>query len=253
MASHQVGEGDRLLAAENTSNWSIFYSGFFSFFIDLLRINLPPIDPRMILWRPMQMSNVLVIESSVRHEGSISRQLTAEFVEQWRQANPSDQITVRDLASEPVPHLDGDLLGGWMKPAAEQTVAERAAALRSNQLTDELLAADVLVLAAPMYNFAIPSTLKSWLDHVLRAGITFQYTAEGPRGLLQGKRAFVLTARGGVYAGGSFDQQEPYLRQALGFIGINEVTFIHAEGLNMGGDAAEQGLAKARAQLAEAV
>ncbi|MNN69168.1 FMN-dependent NADH-azoreductase [compost metagenome] len=110
-----------------------------------------------------------------------------------------------------------------------------------------------MVLAAPMYNFAIPSTLKAWLDHVLRAGVTFQYTAQGPQGLLQDKRAFVLTARGGVYAGGLLDQQEPYLRQVLGFIGITDVTFIHAEGLNMGGDAAEQGLAKARKQLAAVV
>ncbi len=196
------------------------------------------------------MSNVLVVESSVRQQGSVSRQLVAEFVERWQKAHPEDAVTIRDLAREPVPHLDVELLGGWMKPAAEQSAAEQAALGRSNQLTDELLAADVLVLGAPMYNFAIPSTLKSWLDHVLRAGVTFQYTAAGPRGLLEGKRAFVLTARGGVYAGGPFDQQEPYLRQALGFIGITDVTFIHAEGLNMGGDAAEQGLTKARNQLA---
>ncbi|MCC6073862.1 FMN-dependent NADH-azoreductase [Pseudomonas sp. GCM10022188] len=199
------------------------------------------------------MSNVLIIESSVRHEGSVSRQLTAEFVAQWREANPQDQITVRDLAREPVPHLDADLLGGWMKPAEAHSEAEKAALARSNQLTGELLAADVLVLAAPMYNFTIPSTLKSWLDHVLRAGVTFQYTAEGPKGLLEGKRAYVLTARGGVYAGTPIDQQEPYLRQALSFIGITDVSFIHAEGLNMGGDAAERGLTKARSQLAEAV
>ncbi|MNZ58255.1 FMN-dependent NADH-azoreductase [compost metagenome] len=196
------------------------------------------------------MSKVLVVESSVRQEGSVSRQLTAEFIAQWQKAHPQDQVSVRDLARDAVPHLDADLLGGWMKPAAEQSAAEQAALVRSNQLTDELMAADVLVLAAPMYNFAIPSTLKSWLDHVLRAGVTFQYTAQGPQGLLQDKRAFILTARGGVYAGGPLDQQEPYLRQALGFIGITDVTFIHAEGLNMGGDVAEQGLAKARRQLA---
>lgn len=199
------------------------------------------------------MSNVLIIESSVRHEGSVSRQLTAEFVAQWREANPQDQVTIRDLAREPIPHLDADLLGGWMKPAEAHSAAEKAALARSTQLTEELLVADVLVLAAPMYNFTIPSTLKSWLDHVLRAGVTFQYTAEGPKGLLQGKRAYVLTARGGVYAGTPIDQQEPYLRQALSFIGITDVSFIHAEGLNMGGDAAERGLSKARSQLAEAV
>ena len=195
------------------------------------------------------MSRVLIVESSARQQGSISRQLTAEFVAQWKAAHPADEVVVRDLAQESVPHLDSDLLGGWMKPADQQNDAERAALARSNRLTEELLAADVLVLAAPMYNFGIPSTLKAWLDHVLRAGVTFKYTETGPQGLLSGKRAFVLTARGGVYAGGPLDHQEPYLRQALAFIGIHDVTFIHAEGLNMGAEFQEKGIAQARAQL----
>jgi len=197
------------------------------------------------------MSQVLVIESSARQQDSVSRQLTAEFVRQWQLAHPQDRIQLRDLARDPVPHLDADLLGGWMTPAAQQSPAEQAALQRSELLTAELLAADVLVLAAPMYNFAIPSTLKAWLDHVLRAGVTFRYTENGPRGLLQGKRAFVLTARGGIYTGTAMDHQEPYLRQALGFIGIDDVQFIHAEGLNLGGAQAEQGLLKARQRLAE--
>ncbi|MDG9782071.1 FMN-dependent NADH-azoreductase [Metapseudomonas otitidis] len=195
------------------------------------------------------MSRVLIVESSARQQGSISRQLTAEFIAQWKAAHPADEVVVRDLAQESVPHLDSGLLGGWMKPADQQNDAERAALARSNRLTEELLAADVLVLAAPMYNFGIPSTLKAWLDHVLRAGVTFKYTETGPQGLLSGKRAFVLTARGGVYAGGPLDHQEPYLRQALAFIGIHDVTFIHAEGLNMGAEFQEKGIAQARAQL----
>lgn len=195
------------------------------------------------------MSRVLIVESSARQQGSISRQLTAEFIAQWKAAHPADEVVVRDLAQESVPHLDSDLLGGWMKPADQQNDAERAALARSNRLTGELLAADVLVLAAPMYNFGIPSTLKAWLDHVLRAGVTFKYTETGPQGLLSGKRAFVLTARGGVYAGGPLDHQEPYLRQALAFISIHDVTFIHAEGLNMGAEFQEKGIAQARAQL----
>lgn len=195
------------------------------------------------------MSRVLIVESSARQQGSISRQLTAEFIAQWKAAHPADEVVVRDLAQESVPHLNSDLLGSWMKPADQQNDAERAALARSNRLTEELLAADVLVLAAPMYNFGIPSTLKAWLDHVLRAGVTFKYTETGPQGLLSGKRAFVLTARGGVYAGGPLDHQEPYLRQALAFIGIHDVTFIHAEGLNMGAEFQEKGIAQARAQL----
>ena len=197
------------------------------------------------------MSRVLVIESSARQQGSVSRELTQQFIAKWQAAHPADHVQVRDLAAEPVPHLDATLLGGWMTPSEQQSEAEKAALARSNQLTDELLAADVLVLAAPMYNFAIPSTLKAWLDHVLRAGVTFKYTETGPQGLLTGKRAFVLTARGGIYAGSGLDHQEPYLRQALAFIGIHDVQFIHAEGLNMGAEFSEKGLAKAREQLAQ--
>ena len=170
------------------------------------------------------MSRVLVIESSARQQDSISRQLTRDFVSQWQAAHPADQVTLRDLAVNPVPHLDGNLLGGWMKPEAQRNADELQALTRSNELTDEVLAADVLVLAAPMYNFTIPSTLKAWLDHVLRAGITFKYTETGPQGLLTGKRAYILTARGGIHAGASSDHQEPYLRQVMAFIGIHDVT-----------------------------
>ncbi|PZP83338.1 MAG: FMN-dependent NADH-azoreductase [Ectopseudomonas oleovorans] len=197
------------------------------------------------------MSRILVIESSARQQASVSRELTQQFIANWQAAHPADQVQVRDLAAEPVPHLDATLLGGWMTPSEQQNDAEKAALARSNQLTDELLAADVLVLAAPMYNFAIPSTLKAWLDHVLRAGVTFKYTETGPQGLLTGKRAFVLTARGGIYAGSALDHQEPYLRQVLAFIGIHDVQFIHAEGLNLGAEFSEKGLAQAKAKLAE--
>ena len=196
------------------------------------------------------MSRVLVIESSARQQGSISRQLTSDFVNQWQAAHPADQVTLRDLAVSPVPHLDANLLGGWMKPEDQRNSDELQALARSNELTDEVLAADVLVLAAPMYNFTIPSTLKAWLDHVLRAGITFKYTETGPQGLLTGKKAYILTARGGIHAGASSDHQEPYLRQVMAFIGIHDVTFIHAEGLNLGGDFHEKGLNQAKAQLA---
>lgn len=196
------------------------------------------------------MSHVLIIESSARQQDSVSRQLTRDFIQQWQAAHPGDQINVRDVAANPLPHLDADLLGGWMKPAEQRSMPEQEAFERSNQLTDELLAADVLVMAAPMYNFTIPSTLKAWLDHVLRAGITFQYTPTGPQGLLQGKRAIVLTARGGIHAGAGSDHQEPYLRQAMAFIGIHDVEFIHAEGLNMSGDFHEKGVNQAKARLA---
>ena len=195
------------------------------------------------------MSNVLIIESSARQQGSFSRQLTRQFISQWQAVRPGDQVTVRDLALNPVPHLDANLLGGWMKPEAQRSADEQASLKRSDELTDEVLGADVLVLAAPMYNFAIPSTLKAWLDHVLRAGVTFKYTETGPQGLLTGKKAYVLTARGGLYAGSTTDHQEPYLRQVMAFIGIHDVSFIHAEGMNLGGDFQDKGLKQAKAKL----
>lgn len=127
------------------------------------------------------MSNVLIIKSSARQQDSISRQLTQQFISQWQAAHPEDRITMRDVALNPVPHLDAHLLGGWMKPADQRNASEQGSLDRSSELTDELLAADVLVMAAPMYNFAISSTLKAWLDHGLRAGVTFKYTARPPK------------------------------------------------------------------------
>lgn len=196
------------------------------------------------------MARILIIESSARKDDSISRELTRQFIAQWQGANPDDSIQLRDLAAEPIPHLTSELLNGWMKSAEERSPAEQQAVAVSDELIAELMAADILVLAVPMYNFSIPSTLKAWLDHVLRAGVTFRYGATGPEGLLNGKRAIVLTARGGVYAGTGMDHQEPYLRQVLGFIGIGDLLFVNAEGMNMGGDTAAQGLQKAREKLA---
>lgn len=197
------------------------------------------------------MANVLVIESSARKQGSISRQLSEVFVAHWLQQHPHDQIHYRDLAQQPLPHLNEDLLASWMSPADQLTAAQAQALARSNALIEELKQAEVLVIAAPMYNFGMPSTLKAWFDHVLRAGVTFNYTAQGPVGLLEGKQAFILTARGGVHAGGSSDHQDPHLRQLLNFIGINKVHSVHAEGLNLGEQAHQQGLAKALAELAD--
>lgn len=199
------------------------------------------------------MAQLLVIESSARQHGSVSRQLTERFLARWCEGQPSDRVCRRDLGTEPLPHLDITLLNAWTQPAEGHGAAECAALQRANGLIDELLAADVLVLAAPMYNFAIPSTLKAWFDHVLRAGVTFRYSENGPQGLLHGKRAFVLTARGGIYAGGSQDHQEPYLRQVLAFMGIHDVTFIHAEGLNLGAEFMAKGLEEAERRLTQVI
>ncbi|WP_321347293.1 FMN-dependent NADH-azoreductase [Halopseudomonas oceani] len=196
------------------------------------------------------MKKILVVQSSARQDGSLTREYTAQLVNQIQAANPGSWVVTRDLGAEPVPHLDSSLLGGWMKPTDEQTDAEKDAAARSDILIDELLASDIVVIGSSMYNFGIASTLKSWFDHVLRAGRTFKYTENGPVGLTEDRKVYVVTARGGRYAGTSIDFQEPYVRQLLGFIGIKDVEFINVEGQALGPEEAAKGRAEAEEVLA---
>lgn len=197
------------------------------------------------------MAKVLYINSSARSNGSLSRQLSGEFVAKL--AAQGNSVAERDLAAQPVPHLTEDVIGAFFTPA-EQRGAEAAAAVKlSDTLVDELLAADVLVLAAPMYNFSVPSTLKAWIDHVARVGRTFQYTATGPVGLATGKKAYIFTSSGGVYSEGpaaSYDYLSTYLRTALGFIGITDISFVQTEGVSRGEEAVSNALAKTRASIA---
>lgn len=196
------------------------------------------------------MAKVLYINSSVRSNGSLSRQLSGELVAKL--AAQGNTIVERNLATQPVPHLTEEMMGAFFTPA-EQRSAEAAATIAlSDTLVDELLAADVLVLAAPMYNFSVPSTLKAWIDHVARAGRTFQYTATGPVGLATGKKAYIFTASGGVYSEGpaaAYDHLSTYLRAALGFLGITDITFVQAEGVALGDDAVAATLAKSRSAI----
>jgi FMN-dependent NADH-azoreductase len=195
------------------------------------------------------MSTLLHINSSVRNSGSVSRQLTGEFIQKWRAAHPADKIVERDLATKPVPHITEQTIGAYFTPA-ENRNAEQAYAVRlSDELVAELMAADVIVIGAPMYNFSISSTLKAWIDHVARAGVTFKYTETGPVGLLTGKKVIVFTSRGGVYSEGpakSLDFHETYLRGVFGFVGLSDVTFVHTEGLAGGEEATSSALAVSR-------
>lgn len=198
------------------------------------------------------MSTVLVINSSVNGESSVSKQLVDAVVAQLKAQQPELQIVRRDLGEAPVPHLTPAGAAG-IGPAEPADAAQAATRALSDALIAELQAADTIVLGAPMYNFGIASTLKSWFDHVLRAGKTFRYTEAGSEGLLKGKRAIVAVARGGAYVDGpasAIDFQEPYLRHLLGFIGITDVTFVRAEGLAFGPDARSQAIAVAQAQIA---
>ena len=196
------------------------------------------------------MANILVINSSAAREGSVSRILVDHAVDLLRDADPDAAIVRRDLGVAPMPHLTGETLAGVR--GVPSTDAERAARALSDELIAEVRAADTVVIGAPMYNFSIPTGLRAWFDHVLRAGETFRYSEAGPQGLLGGKRVIVIESRGGLYSEGpgqAMDFQEPYLRQLLGFVGLTDVTFVRAEKLGFGPEARERAVEAARAQL----
>ncbi len=198
------------------------------------------------------MATVLHINSSVRQNGSLSRQLGGEFVAKWQAANPDGTVVTRDLAASPVPHLTEQMMGAYFTPA-EQRNADQAHTIKtSDALVDELLAADTIVIGAPMYNFSVTSGLKAWIDHVARAGRTFKYGANGPEGLVHGKKVIVFVASGGVYSEGpaaAYDHVTTYLRSVLGFLGMTDVTFVVAEGVAMGEEAVAAAVAKGRSKI----
>lgn len=193
--------------------------------------------------------NLLHISSSLFGADGKSSQLSRHFIEQFQAQNPGGKVTERDLAANPVPHLDLTRLQANLTAPEQRTAEQQALATLADELIGELQTHDVLVLSVPMYNFGIPSTLKAWIDHVARAGVTFRYTATGPEGLLKNKKAYVMAARGGAYQGTAADTQTPYLKTFLGFVGIDDVTFIYAEKLNMNADQQPQILADAKAEI----
>jgi FMN-dependent NADH-azoreductase len=197
------------------------------------------------------MKSLLVINSSAAREGSVSRELVEFAVDRLRQEAPQARITRRDLGEQPVPHLTVATLSGVRGTPA--TALEREARALSDELIAELRAADTIVIGAPMYNFGVTTSLRAWFDHILRAGETFTYSAEGARGLLGEKRVIVIESRGGSYSEGpamAVDFQEPYLRHLLAFIGIKDVAFVHAEKTGYGPEARAAAIAGARAQIA---
>src|SRR5882672_1985171 len=195
------------------------------------------------------MKTLLQIKSSIFSDGGQSSRLTERFVAAWRESNPHGRVIVRDLALEPVPHLDAARFGAFLAKPGERSSAQQAVIEHSDALIDELKGADVVVLGLPMYNFGLPSTLKAYFDHVVRAGVTFRYTEKGPVGLLTGKKVYVFSARGGLYAGTSRDTQTPYVRAFLSFLGMDDIEFIHAEGLAISETSKQQGLARAHAEM----
>lgn len=198
------------------------------------------------------MTRILHINSSVRNTDSISRKVTREFLNKWQANEPKAVIVERDLAAHPLPHLTENTLGAFFTPVEQRTPEQAQIAQLSDTLVQELFDADVIVIGAPMYNFSITSGLKAWVDHVARAGVTFKYGAQGPVGLLTGKKVYIFTSSGGVYSAGpaqGMDFLATYLRTVLGFIGLSDITFIASEGLAMG----ELGVNKALEQTSKTI
>ncbi|MFB9217014.1 FMN-dependent NADH-azoreductase [Vibrio sinaloensis] len=191
------------------------------------------------------MSRVLALKSSILGDYSQSNKLVEDFIKNVDQEN----LTVRDLAAQPLPVLDFAVATA-LRATEDLSQEQQEVVNLSNTLIEEIKAADTLVIAAPMYNFTIPTQLKNWIDLIARAGVTFQYTESGVQGLIEGKKAIVVTTRGGIHKDSPTDNITPYLRTVLGFVGITDVEFVYAEALNMGEDAAEKGMSEAQDQLA---
>lgn len=198
----------------------------------------------------MDNKKVLVLKSSILADNAQSGLLADYFMAQLAHKQPAVTVTVRDLAAQPVPVLDSELLGALrLSAAAELTPRQKEALALSDELIAELKANDVIVICAPMYNFNIPTQLKNYFDLVARAGVTFRYTEQGAQGLVTGKRAVILTSRGGIHKNTPTDLVTPFMSTFLGFIGMTDVQFVYAEGLAYGGDITAKAIASAKTAI----
>ncbi|MDO6569142.1 NAD(P)H-dependent oxidoreductase [Alteromonas sp. 1_MG-2023] len=195
------------------------------------------------------MTSILVVYSSLNGENSKSTELADYYLQSLEGKGVS--ITKVDVAELALPHLTGEEMQAWMTPASERSSAQQALAEISDNLVAQVQAADEIVFAVPMYNFGIPSSLKAYFDRIARAGITFKYTETGPVGLLVGKQAKVFASRGGIYEGGDYDTQTPYLTHFLNFVGITDVNFVYAEGLSLGDEPANVSIINAKNKIIE--
>ena len=194
---------------------------------------------------------ILQINASARSEGGNSTRLANAITAHLKSHHPEAEVEVRDLARNPLPFLDEAGVTALFTPADQRTPEQIARIAQDEAMIARVQAANVLVLGVPMYNFGVSVQLKSFIDSIARAGITFRYTESGPEGLIKGKRVYVACARGGVYRDTPADSQTPYLRQVLGFLGMTDVEFIYAEGMNLGPESAEKSFAAAEAAIAK--
>jgi len=190
---------------------------------------------------------ILQVNSGIRGAESNSTKLADKITAKLQSLSPEASLEVRDLSSQPF--LDAAALGALFTPAEKRTPEQTARVAVDDATIAQMLSADVLVLGVPLYNLSVPVQFKAWIDAVSRAGTTFRYTAEGPVGLVTGKKVFVALARGGLYAGTDMDTQTPYLRTVLRFLGMTDVTFVHAEGLNISPEVAEKAWAQAQVEI----
>ena len=191
--------------------------------------------------------NILQINSSVRGTASASSRLATRIVARLQQLESGSVLRIREATQQPI--LDEAALGALFSPVEARSPAQAARVAVDDATIAEVQAADVVVIGVPMYNFGVPVQLKAWIDAIARAGVTFRYTANGPEGLLTGKKVLVALARGGLYRDTSADSQVPYLRSVLGFLGMHDIRFIYAEGLAMGEEVAAKALATAEAEI----
>ncbi len=199
------------------------------------------------------MSKLLHIDSSILGGNSVSRQLTAQIVASWRASHPGTEVDYLDLAVDTPSHLSADSLGFRAPADATLTDIQKRENAMSEALVSQFLAADVVVIGAPLYNFAVPTQLKAWIDRVAQVGRTFKYTDKGPVGLAGGKTVIIASARGGVYSTSdamrALEHQESYLQTIFGFFGVTDVRFVRAEGLAMGEAAKAAALTAATAEI----
>ncbi|OSQ48097.1 FMN-dependent NADH-azoreductase [Thalassospira alkalitolerans] len=195
------------------------------------------------------MTSILHINASVNGENSNSRQIASKLIERIVAATPAANVVERDLNDKSIPALTGEIVGAFYTPAENRTGAQKDVIAVSDKLVAELKASDVVVIGAPMYNFSVPSTLKAWVDLIARVGVTFNYTENGPKGLLEGKKAYLVVATGGVPVNSAADFATPYLKQVLGFVGIADIEVIDASGFAVN---AEEAMTRAIANVAAA-
>lgn len=194
------------------------------------------------------MTNVLIVNSSLNGNAGNSNQLTKQFANRLTE---QFNISHLDLMSEDLPHLTSEEMQAWMTPKEQRNKVQQDLASLSDRFVAQVNEADIIVVGMPMYNFGVPSVFKSWIDRIARAGVTFKYTEQGPVGLLEDKKVYVLAARGGMYQGTEKDSQTQYIKDVFSFIGLNDIEFVYAEGLAMGPDSYKAATTAANEKIIE--